>query len=291
MSIPVALDVKDRVAAITGAARGMGRAVLEGFLAEGAKIVATDKSWQGVDDFREKLKANPNVLMVEMDVTDDGQIDAAFEAALKKFGGVDILVNNAAMRQRDLFSPAGRTTTLETKDSDWERMFGVNVFGQLKVIRRFIQPMIQKRRGNIVSVVSSGILHHSRGGAYAALRPNSREMPYMSTKAAFATLSFYLADEVKESNVAVNIIIPGHTRTTGFDEQNRARLAAGARPGPLPMVPAHIVPLVLYLASTQTKQVTGKMFDVVEWNLEHGLGGHDRWADTSFSYDALLPKK
>jgi len=229
--------------------------------------------------------------MVEMDVTDNAQIDAGYQAALKKFGGVDILVNNAAMRSRDLFPPAGRTTTLETKDSDWERMFGVNVFGQLKVIRRFIQPMIQKRRGNIVSVVSSGILHHSRGGAYTALRPNSREMPYMSTKAAFATLSFYLADEVKEFNVAVNIIIPGHTRTTGFDEQNRARLVAGSRPGQLPMVPEHVVPLVLYLASQQVKQVTGKMFDVMEWNLEHGLGGHERWADKSFSYDALLPRK
>jgi len=291
MSIPVALDVKDRVAAITGAARGMGRAVLEGFLAEGAKIVALDRSWQGVDEFREKLKSNPNVFMVDMEVTDNAQIDAAYQAALKKFGTVDILVNNAAMRSRDLFPPEGRTTTLETKDSDWERMFGVNVFGQLKVIRRFIQPMIQKRRGNIVSIVSSGILHHSRGGAYTALRPNSREMPYMSTKAAFATLSFYLADEVKEFNVAVNIIIPGHTRTTGFDEQNRARLVAGARPGPLPLVPDHIVPLVLYLASQQTKQVTGKMFDVMEWNLEHGLGGHERWADQSFSYDALLARK
>jgi 1,1a-dihydroxy-1-hydro-9-fluorenone dehydrogenase len=290
MTMPVAIDVKNRVAVVTGAARGMGRAVLEGFLAEGARVVAADRSWRGVDDFRDILKADPNVLMVDMDVTDNAQIDAACRAALERFGGVDILVNNAAMRSRDLFPPAGRTTTLETKDGDWERMFGVNVFGQLKVIRRFIRPMLEKRRGNIVNIVSSGILHFSRGGAYTALRPDSREMPYMSTKAAFATLSFYLADEVKQSNVAVNIIIPGHTRTTGFDDQNRARLVAGSQPGPLPFVPEHIVPLVLYLASQEASRVTGKMFDVTEWNLEHGLGGHDRWADKSFSYESLLRK-
>ena len=122
-----------------------------------------------------------------------------------------------------------------------------------------------------------------------ALRPNSREMPYMSSKAALATLSFYLADEVKEHNVAVNIIIPGHTRTTGFDEQNRARMAAGStRQGPQPMVPEHVAPLVQYLASQDASGLTGKMFDTMLWNIEHGLGGHETWADKSFSYDALL---
>ena len=150
--------------------------------------------------------------------------------------------------------------------------------------------MLEKQRGSIVNAVSSGILNHSHGGAYAALRPNSREMPYMSSKAALATMSFYLADEVKERNVAVNIVIPGHTRTTGFDDQNRARLALGARPGPIPVVPEHMVPLVLYLAAQDASTITGRMFDVMVWNAEHGQGGHERWADRSFSYDALMPR-
>jgi NAD(P)-dependent dehydrogenase (short-subunit alcohol dehydrogenase family) len=164
------------------------------------------------------------------------------------------------------------------------------VFGALKVIRRFIKPMIEKRKGSIINVVSSGILNHSHGGGYAALRPNSMEMPYMSSKAALATLSFYLADEVKQFNVAVNIIIPGHTRTTGFDEQNRARLEAGGKPGPLPVVPEHVTPLVLNLASQDATGITGRMFDAMQWNIEHGLGGHDKWADKSFSYDRLTSR-
>ena len=284
-------DLKNRVVVITGGARGMGRAYVRAFLAEGAKVVATDRSWDGAEMPPAELSgAGTNLLACDMDVTNDAQIDKAFEAALARFGTVDVLVNNAAMRQRDLFPPTGRVTTLDTKDSDWERSFAVNIFGVLKVTRRFIQPMLEKKRGSIVNTVSSGILNHSHGGAYAALRPNSREMPYMSSKAALATLSFYLADEVRDKGVAVNIVIPGHTRTTGFDEQNRARLTLGARPGPLPVVPEHMVPIVLYLAGQDAGGVTGRMFDVMVWNQEHGLGGHERWADRSFSYESLMPR-
>jgi NAD(P)-dependent dehydrogenase (short-subunit alcohol dehydrogenase family) len=284
-------DLKDRVAVITGGARGMGRAYVRAFVSAGAKVVATDRSWSGAEEFREELKGrDKDILIADMDVTEDAQIDGTYQATLDKFKTVDILVNNAAMRSRDLYPPKGRATTLETKDSDWERLFKVNVFGALKVIRRFIQPMIEKRRGSIINVVSSGILNHSHGGGYAALRPNSMEMPYMSSKAALATLSFYLADEVKKFNVAVNIIIPGHTRTTGFDEQNRARLEAGGKPGPLPLLPEHVTPLVLNLASQDATGITGRMFDVMQWNIEHGLGGHDRWVDKSFSYDRLASR-
>jgi len=286
-----ATALKDRVVVITGGARGMGRSYTEAFLAVGAKVVATDRSWASVEELDPTLTGQGrNLLKAEMDVTNVDQIDKAFAVALARFGTVDVLINNAAMRQRDLFPPTGRVTTLETNDSDWERLFAVNIFGALKVTRQFIRPMIEQRRGSIVNTVSSGILHHSHGGAYTALRPNSREMPYQSAKAALATMSFYLADEVKEHNIAVNIVVPGHTRTTGFDEQNRARLATGAKPGPLPVVPEHMVPLVMHLAAQDARSVTGKMFDVMEWNIEHGLGGHERWADKSFSYEALLPR-
>jgi 1,1a-dihydroxy-1-hydro-9-fluorenone dehydrogenase len=201
--------LKDRVVVITGGARGMGRAYTEAFLAAGAKVVATDRSWHGVTALDAALTAGgKNLLALDMDVTNTEQIDKAYQAAIERFGTADVLVNNAATRQRDLFPPTGRVTTLETKDSDWEKSFGVNVFGALKVTRRFIKPMIEKRRGSIINTVSSGILHHSHGGGYTALRPNSREMPYQSSKAALATMSFYLADEVKQHNVAVNIVIP-----------------------------------------------------------------------------------
>jgi NAD(P)-dependent dehydrogenase (short-subunit alcohol dehydrogenase family) len=93
---------------------------------------------------------------------------------------------------------------------------------------------------------------------------------------------------MKPHNVAANIVVPGHTRTTGFDEQNRARMEAGAKPSRRPVVPEHMVPLVLFLAAQDASGVSGKMFDVSTWNTDHGLGGDERWLDNSFSYEALL---
>ncbi len=284
-------DLQGRVVAITGAARGIGRACVRGFLSEGAKVVAMDRSWDptgfsGDSDgsFLKDLERNPdNALVVSADISDDPQVREAYEAAMAKFGTIDALVNNASLRQRDLFPPTGRVTTLETKDSDWEKMFGVGVFGSLKVTRHFIQPMLEKKRGSVISVISSGAIHQSWGGAFTAHRPNSREMPYQSAKAALLTMMFYLADEVRESNVAVNTLIPALTRTTGYDEQNAARRAQGMvrdRTSPMTLRPEHIVPITLFLAQQDANSgITGKCFDTITWNMEHGYGDQATWVD------------
>ena len=284
-------SLEGRVVAITGAARGMGRAHVRGFLEAGAKVVAMDQSWDPTgfsgdadDSYLKELQARSNdVLVATVDIANEAHVRDAYGATIDKFGTVDALVNNAGTRQRDLFPPDGRTTTLETKDSDWEKMFGVTVFGTLKVTRYFIQPMLEKRSGSIMSVISSGALHHSRGGAYMALRPNSKEMPYQSAKAALMTMMFYLADEVKDRNVAVNILIPGHTRTTGFDEQNAARIVAGSgetRTSPSAVRADHINPLAKFLAAHDASSgLTGRCFDTTTWNIEHGLGKPDAWVD------------
>ncbi len=272
MEISIPKNLEDLVLVITGSGRGMGRTYTDAFLAGGALVVATNRSWEGI-----KKPVHENVLVLTMDVTKEREIDAAYQATLDRFGTVDGLVNNAALRQRNLFPPSGLATTLETSDNDWEKSFGVNVFGALKVTRRFIQPMIERSGGSVVNIGSSGILHHSHGGGYVALRPDSREMPYQSSKAALATMGFYLADEVRKHNVTVNMVLPGYTRTTGFDEQRQARIDQGKPVGPSPMKPEHVVPLVGHLLSRDAKGITGKIFDALEWNAEHGFGERDYW--------------
>src|SRR5438128_5477619 len=117
--------MEGRVVVVTGAARGMGRAYVEGFLAAHARVVATDKSWSGEDEFRSQLTENASALSLDMNVTNEGEIDRAYEATLQKFGTVDVLINNAALLQMLLVNPTGRVTTLETTDEHWLKSFGV----------------------------------------------------------------------------------------------------------------------------------------------------------------------
>lgn len=276
-------DLEGRIVVVTGAARAMGRAHAEGFLEAKARVVAADISWTGCEDFRAQLEANPNALALDMDITNDAQVDAGYKATLDKFGTTDVLVNNASLL--NLGGNRGQATTLETLDEDWTRIFGVNVFGTVKVTRRFIKPMIEKHRGSIINVVSSGLLNFAHGGGFTALRPHTREMPYMASKAAVATMGFYLAYEVQADNIAVNMITPGHSTHGLFVERARLRMGQGRAPGYRPVKPQHAVPIVQFLATQDGSGVTGKLFDVVTWNQEHGLGSYEDWEDYSFPPD------
>src|SRR5713226_4737983 len=206
------MSVEGKVILVTGAARGMGREYVRGFLREGAKVIATDLSWSpsGASnddiDFFAEVKDNPNVLAVVMDITIDSHVKRVYDLAMEKFGTVDVIINNAGMRQRDLYPPHGSVTTLETEVGDWQKTFDTHVFGSLRVIKEFTKPMLDKKRGSIISVSSGG---------YDASRANSREMPYQSAKAALVTMTLYLANELKGSNIAANVILPGHTASTG----------------------------------------------------------------------------
>ena len=276
------MAVKDLVVLVTGAARGMGREYVRGFLHEGAKVIATDLSWAptGVssDDtaFLDAIQGNENVLAEVMDITIDSHVRRVYQAALNRFGTVDVIVNNAGLRQRDLYPPHGSVTTLETEVGDWQKMFDTHVFGTVRVLKQFTLPMLEKRRGSIINVSSGG---------YNASRPDSREMPYQAAKGALVTLTLYLAHELKPHNIAANVLLPGHTRSTGSDEQEvlrreiRARAATPGAPvvRSLRLNPDHVVPLALFLAAQDASGVTGQVIGALQWNEAHGFGGTDRW--------------
>jgi 3-oxoacyl-[acyl-carrier protein] reductase len=274
------MTVTGKVVLITGAARGMGRAYVRGFLETGARVIATDRRWapSGVsgDDIRfdAELQDNPDVLVEVMDITIDAHVQRVYAATMDRFGTVDVIVNNAGMRQRDLYPPGGAATTLETTVGDWQRMFETHVFGTLRVIQQFVQPMLASRRGSIIAVASDG---------YTGWRPHSREMPYQAAKAGQVTMVLYLAHELREHNVAVNVLLPGHTRTTGSDEQEAERLEMTRRQGlpvrrPVRLRPEHVVPLALHFAEQDATGETGQVLHALEWNEQHGLGGVEAWA-------------
>src|SRR5919106_2120783 len=276
------MSLEGKVILVTGAARGMGREYVRGFLGAGARVIAADISWAptGVSnddlDFQAELAANSNALTELMDITMDGHVKRVFETAMERFGTVDVIINNAGLRQRDLYPPEGSRTVLETEVSDWQRMFDTHVFGSLRVIKAFSKPMLENRRGSIINIGSS---------AWGGQNPSTREMPYKSAKAGLVSMSMYLAHELRLHNVAVNVLIPGHTRSTGSDEQHAGRIAINARENPTAMSrptirvrPDHVVPLAMYLAEQDAGALTGQEISAMRWNQDNGLGGIDTWA-------------
>lgn len=278
-------DVAGRVVVITGGARGIGRTLCAAMLKAGAKVVAADKTWAGAEPFRTELESSGSGAALEMDLLDGAQLDTAYAATIERFGTVDVLINNAALVSETLFAPMGHVKTLDTTDGDWEAMFGVNVFGTMKMIRRFIRPMLEKGRGSIVNVVSSGVLPASNGGGYFGLRPWTVEMPYQATKAAVAALTFYLGEEVRAEGVAVNAVMPGHTRASWFDATARAYQDMGIAYFMRPAIAEHLLPISLFLAAQDGRGAAGRLYYVPDWNYDHGFGNYAAWLDYDLPAD------
>jgi NAD(P)-dependent dehydrogenase (short-subunit alcohol dehydrogenase family) len=275
------MSLEGKVVFITGAARGMGREYVRGFLKEGARVAAADLTWtpSGVSnddfDFAGELSGDDDALVLETDLTIDSHVKHAYAATMQRFGTVDVVISNAGLRQRNLYPPSGAITVLETEIGDWQRMIDSHLYAALRVIKLFVQPMIERRSGSIIVVGSSSVLGQN---------PATREQPYKAAKAALISMSMYLAHEVKPYNVAVNVLVPGTTRSTGSDEQQAGRAELNARPSSGAMSwagirvnPDHVVPLALHLAQQDASSLTGQQLSAMQWNEEHGLGGIETW--------------
>lgn len=252
-----------KVVVITGAARGIGWACTEGFLDAGATVVAVDRAWDGAEEARATLDAAPTAIVAGFDITHPDEVDSVAADVLGRLGTVDVLVNNVGLRQKELYPPSGAVTVLDSTNADWEAMFGVNIIGTLNVTRAFAPAMISQRRGSIINIGSRD-------------NPRIRNQPYAASKAALTSLSRYLAEELRDFNVAVNVLYPSGTMTTGSAEMVSANRAQGILMAPL-LRPAHVVPLALHLAEQDASGRTGQAIAAVEWNQEHGLGGPQQW--------------
>jgi NAD(P)-dependent dehydrogenase (short-subunit alcohol dehydrogenase family) len=252
-----------RVAVVTGGARGFGRAIVHGLLAGGARVVALDRSWDGVDA---SALRGQDVLLAEADVTDESALADAYERTIAAFGTVDVIVNNAGYRQRDV-APSAVTRALDVPTEHWLRMLAVNAVGLVLVTRHFVPAMLDKRSGSVINVTSR-----------AGQRGRPGDQPYGASKAAADNLSQTLAAELSDQNIAVNIVYPPSGRTTGYEEQNRLRREqTGRTRTDVPWKPESIVPVVVFLAGLRDSRLTGRAFAVTDWNLEHGLGGVEVW--------------
>ena len=185
-----------RIWFITGASRGIGAEIARAALAAGDKVVSTGRNREQVE---KAFAADADrVLAVELDVTDETQAKAGVDAAIAKFGRIDVLVNNAGYGQLGLFE--------ENEPGDIVRQYATNVFGLFHVTRAVLPVMRQQRTGHIFNVTSVAGLIGSPGASI-----------YCSSKFAVEGFSESLAKEVAQFGIKITLIEPGPFRTDFLD--------------------------------------------------------------------------
>ncbi|MFD2642819.1 oxidoreductase [Pseudomonas japonica] len=188
---------------ITGASRGFGTLIAQQALAAGDAVIATARN---PEDIEARLGQHPNLLAVRLDVTREAQAHEAVAAGIKRFGRIDVLVNNAG------FGVLGAVE--ETSASETERLFATNVFGLLNVSRAVLPHMRRQRSGHVINISSLGGYQAYVGwGVYGA------------TKFAVEGISEAMHQELAPLGIKVTVVEPGFFRTDFLDEQSLLKTA------------------------------------------------------------------
>ena len=156
------MKLKDRVAIVTGAGRGIGRAIAEAMAKEGAKVVVAEVAEQrGQEAANEIKKAGGQATFMKVDVTNSREIKTVVEMILEQFGKIDILVNNAALGQWEIF--------LDGDEQRWDKVIDVNLKGVILFTRAVLDSMVERKYGKIVNIASgAGIVGTNGQVVYAA---------------------------------------------------------------------------------------------------------------------------
>ena len=247
----MAKQLTGKVAIVTGSSRGIGRATALAFAKEGAKVVITARSathgkYPGtIQSVAEEVRAlGGTALAMQCDLTQEKDIKALVTATVREFGQIDILVNNAAV-----FYPGYRVAALPTEL--WDSVVETNLRGTFLCCREVLQHMIPRRSGNIINFTAMGARWKE---------PGSGNLPYKMTKVALESFTELLAEEVREHDIAVNIMDPGMIRTeTAIEHMPPARDLSQFAP------PETIGPAMVHLAQQSASSMTGQVVRLREF--------------------------
>ena len=238
------MDLKDKIALVTGASRGIGRAIALELAARGAIVVGTATTDAGAADIGAVLAAHGGRGVV-LNVTDAASCDALIDSLAKEAGGPSILVNNAGITRDGL--------AMRMKDDDWEAVLQTNLTAVFRLSRAVMRPMMKARWGRIINITS-----------VVGASGNAGQANYAAAKAGVAGMSRALARELGSRGITVNCIAPGFIETDmtrALDESQTAALLGQIPLGKLGS-PADVAHAVAFLASVNAGYITGTTLHV-----------------------------
>jgi len=239
-------SLQDRVALVTGASQGIGRATSLALASAGAKVAAAARNVEKLATVVAKIaEAGGEALAVSMDVADAERVKAGFKQTLERFGKLDILVNNAAITRDGL--------AVRMKPDDWEAVLRTNLTGAHLCMQQALGAMLRQRYGRIINVTS-----------VVARTGNAGQANYVAAKAGLIGLTKAIAVEVASRNITVNAVAPGFIATPMTEplpqkvkDETVARIPLG-RMG----TDAEVAAAIVFLASEEAGYITGHVLDV-----------------------------
>ncbi|MEK7503871.1 MAG: SDR family NAD(P)-dependent oxidoreductase [Patescibacteria group bacterium] len=241
-------DLKNKVAIVTGARRGMGRAHALALARAGAKVVVSDIFLEECEIVVQEIKkAKGEAIAIKCDVSKKEEVDAMIQATVKEWGKLDILINNAGIAQ---FSPF-----LEMTEADWDKTININLKGYFLCAQAAAKEMVKQKSGAIVNIAS--VAMGQIGVGFPSLTH------YCASKGGIVGMSEAMAIELAPYNIRVNVVSPGAIDTPMIDQvkQDKASMEGILGRVPLHRVgrPEEVANAVVFLASDESSYMTGSV--------------------------------
>jgi NAD(P)-dependent dehydrogenase (short-subunit alcohol dehydrogenase family) len=235
-----------KIALVTGATRGIGKAIAEAYAREGAVIFICARNQAEVSTTVQSLrKTGAQIEGCAADVSEPADVERVVQTTVQRYGIINVVVNNAS-----LLGP--RLPIADYPIADWQEVLSVNLTGIFLMMQQTLKIMVPTEQGSIINVSSGvGRTGRARWGAYAV------------SKFGVEGLTQVAADEVRQCGIRINAINPGPTRTS-----MRAQAYPEEDPFTLP-TPEEIAPVFVYFASDRTRGETGQSIEAQEWLKQH----------------------